>query len=58
MSYNGKQKETVRQWLIDNAMVLADKIDAIGYGEARPLADNGNFQGCEINRRVEVRVLR
>lgn len=38
--------------------IPADKIARIGYGETLPIADNGNFQGREINRRVEIRIIR
>ncbi len=53
-----RRANTVRQWLIDHAGVLPTKIEAQGFGEVQPLADNGNLQGRRRNRRVEVRVLR
>jgi outer membrane protein OmpA-like peptidoglycan-associated protein len=53
-----QRANTVREWLIKNAGVPAAKIRAKGYGETRPIADNGNFQGRHRNRRVEVRVQR
>jgi outer membrane protein OmpA-like peptidoglycan-associated protein len=53
-----RRARTVRQWLIDNAGVPAASIEAVGIGEARPIADNGNFQGRRRNRRVEVQVTR
>ena len=34
------------------------KVKAVGYGESRPIADNGNYQGRAMNRRVEFQVSR
>lgn len=53
-----KRAISVGKYLIDNHRIPLSKIRAIGYGETRPLADNGNFQGREQNRRVEFQVTR
>ena len=53
-----QRAEAVRDWLIQNARIPAEKIEAAGYGASRPLADNGNLQGRALNRRVELRVQR
>lgn len=53
-----RRAQTVRQVLIDKYKIDGSKIEASGYGETRPIADNGNFQGRQKNRRVYFRVTR
>jgi len=53
-----RRAQGVRQWLITKGKIPADKIEALGVGEDSPIADNGNFQGRALNRRVEFRVIR
>ena len=36
--------------------VPADSLTAVGYGEDRPVADNGDADGREANRRIEFRL--
>ena len=61
LSYNQLLSEqrarTVRQWMIDRGEIDPARIEAVGYGPTRPLADNGNYQGRQRNRRVEVLVI-
>jgi outer membrane protein OmpA-like peptidoglycan-associated protein/outer membrane protein W len=45
--------DSVRDYLVGKG-VAAERITAVGYGEAKPIADNGTADGKRINRRVEV----
>lgn len=53
-----KRADTVKRMLVEKFGLEAAKIEAVGYGESRPLYDNGNFQGRQKNRRVYFRVTR
>lgn len=52
-----RRAESVRRALIEFGLAAA-KVRAIGYGASRPIADNGNYQGRALNRRVEFKVRR
>lgn len=43
----------VKRALSELFNIPAEKIEVQGYGQERPIADNGNFQGRSTNRRVE-----
>ena len=49
-----KRADAVREYLIANQTLPADRIVAVGYGSARPLASNATFEGRAINRRIDV----
>jgi OOP family OmpA-OmpF porin len=51
-----KRSLAIRKRLIEKFGMNAGKIQAIGYGETRPIEDNGNYQGRQANRRVEFEV--
>lgn len=55
--YNQKlsegRAESVKAYMVKKG-VSANRIDTIGYGESRPMADNATSEGRELNRRVEI----
>lgn len=59
-SYNQTLSESraksVRSYLIQRG-VAANRIDAVGYGLTRPIADNSTAEGRAKNRRVEVLIV-
>jgi OOP family OmpA-OmpF porin len=53
LNLSQRRAETVRAYLIDKG-IAADRLSAKGYGESRPVADNGTEEGRFKNRRVEL----
>ena len=55
-AYNQKlsqsRADSVKTALITKYGIGADRVNAIGYGEAQPIADNMTAAGREQNRRV------
>jgi len=55
-AYNQKlsqsRADAVKAVLITKFGIAADRVTAIGYGEAKPIADNNTADGRETNRRV------
>ncbi len=39
-------------------VVASNRLEAAGYGEDRPLADNGTASGRKTNRRVEINLIK
>ena len=52
-----KRAEAVRTYLHDSQGIPLHVIEAISYGEERPVADNRSRDGRAANRRVVIRVL-
>ncbi|MEP0133480.1 MAG: OmpA family protein [Eudoraea sp.] len=48
---------SVMNFLIENG-IASNRLEATGYGEDRPLADNGTASGRKTNRRVEINLIR
>ena len=53
-----RRAETIRKWLVEELKIDGAKIMTEGHGEREPIAGNGNFQGRQMNRRVEFRIYR
>jgi outer membrane protein OmpA-like peptidoglycan-associated protein len=47
-----RRADAIRDYLISEG-IAGDKIKTVGVGPSRPIADNGNYQGRQANRRVE-----
>lgn len=47
-----RRADSVRNYLIQNKGIATDRLQAVGYGEERPLADNKTAEGRQANRRV------
>jgi len=47
-----QRADNVRQYIIDNFNISPNRLDAIGYGESRPIADNKTLSGRKKNRRA------
>ena len=52
-SLSERRAMAVREVLVSEFGIQPGRVDAIGFGEARPVADNDSEEGRAINRRVE-----
>jgi len=48
---------SVLHYLVDQKGLTPERVQAIGYGEYRPVASNDTVEGRKLNRRVEIVVL-
>lgn len=55
MQLGQRRADSVRNLLIQNR-VDAQRMDAVSYGESRPIATNNTPEGRQLNRRVEIKV--
>ena len=51
-----KRADAVKNYLIQNFNIDASRVNAIGYGEAKPIADNNTADGRATNRRVQAEI--
>lgn len=51
-----RRARSVRDYLVQKG-IEPDRLEAVGYGEARPIADNNTTQGRARNRRTEFTVV-
>lgn len=51
-----RRANAVRDVLVNQHGLDSSRIEAVGYGESRPVADNATEEGRAINRRVEAEV--
>jgi outer membrane protein OmpA-like peptidoglycan-associated protein len=55
-SLSERRAQSVSTYL-NNAGVIIDRIEVIGFGETQPVASNNTKAGKELNRRVEITLL-
>jgi outer membrane protein OmpA-like peptidoglycan-associated protein len=51
-----RRADSVKDYLLARG-IKADRIKAVGYGEANPIGDNKDAAGRAMNRRIEFKVL-
>lgn len=51
-----RRANAVRDVLVNQYGIGGERVNAVGYGESRPVADNATDAGRAINRRVEAEV--
>jgi OOP family OmpA-OmpF porin len=56
LALSQRRADSVRNYLIENFGIKSERLEAKGYGEAFPIADNTTAEGRQRNRRVELSV--
>ncbi len=52
---SSKRANAVKIYLISKG-ISSDRLESIGYGESKPIADNKTFEGKNKNRRIEFKI--
>lgn len=52
MKLSTRRAESVVSYLVETHQIARSRISAVGYGDTRPLADNGTEEGKRQNRRI------
>jgi len=52
-----ERADNVRDYIISNSGISAEKLKSIGYGQSRPIADNSTEEGRTKNRRIEIIII-
>ena len=53
-----RRSQNIKRLLVERFGADSSKVMAVGRGERAPIADNGNYQGRQLNRRVEFTIYR
>ena len=56
MDLSQRRAESVRRWLVEHGIEMG-RMDAQGFGETRPIANNRTRDGRQTNRRVEFHIV-
>ena len=48
------QSKSIRDWLVKEVGIASNIFVSVGYGDQKPIADNGTTAGQKANRRVEI----
>ena len=58
MKLSDARAKSVRDYLVNNAAIPVERIDAVGYGPTKPIASNSTAKGRAQNRRVEFNIVK
>jgi len=56
MKLSQERADAVKRYLLANMDIGSHQMEAIGYGETAPIANNETSQGRSLNRRIDIRI--